>query len=127
MINHNFVVKQSIQSINGCVTTGRGVEGQCQTFNAMIRYDLDDGSYQRYDYGDGVYGNETSCRLPAPARKPMKTRPMPWCLPSTPPWKSECLVFKADDISEPIARVKIPRRVATGFHTTWVPGHLFCH
>ena len=42
-------------------------------------------------------------------------------------WKSECLVFKADDISEPIARVKIPRRVATGFHTTWVPGHLFWH
>ena len=131
MINHNFVGRKTKHSIHQWLPLPQdeGVEGQCQTFNAMIRYDLDDGSYQRYDYGDGVYGNETPI-VPVAGASQKTDEDSAYAVVftvDTNTWKSECLVFKANDISEPIARVKIPRRVATGFHSTWVPGHLFWH
>jgi carotenoid cleavage dioxygenase len=35
----------------------------------------------------------------------------------------ECWVFSARQIEDgPIARVKLPARVPTGFHAKWIPG-----
>ena len=100
-------------------------EGQCQTFDGLIRYDMDAGTMQRWDYGKGVYGNEAPV---APVRGATKDSPEEQAYvvtftPDTNDWSSACLVFQAGDISRgPIARVKIPHRITAGFHTTWVPG-----
>jgi len=38
-------------------------------------------------------------------------------------WQSHCLVFDATDIEAgPIARVRLPQRVPSGFHATWARG-----
>ena len=126
MVNHNFVGRPTRFAINQVLPMPGpdSVEGQCQTFNAMVRYDLETGSYQRYDYGDGVYGSETPLAPFADATKatPETDAYAVTFTVNTNDWSSECLVFEASDIRQPIARVKIPRRVSIGFHATWVPG-----
>ena len=53
MVNHN-VGRPTRHAVHQVPFPEEGtVEGQCQTFNAMVRYDLESGGYQRYDYGDG--------------------------------------------------------------------------
>ena len=126
MVNHNFVGKPTRYAVNQVLPLPQadGVEGQCQTFNAMVRYDLESGSYQRYDYGDGIYGSEAPIAPvhdATPSTDETKAYAVTFTV-DTSDWSSECLVFDAADIKEPIARVKIPRRVSIGFHATWVPG-----
>lgn len=102
------------------------VHGQCQTFDALLRYDTDTGASQRWAYGDGVFGNE------APVA-PKKGRDLTTAderdayvvtfLTDTNDWSSHCAVFDAADIARgPIAKVKIPRRISAGFHATWIAG-----
>ena len=36
---------------------------------------------------------------------------------------SECVVFRADDLAHgPIARARLPERIASGTHSCWAPG-----
>jgi carotenoid cleavage dioxygenase len=90
----------------------------------MVRYDLSSGSYQRYDHGDGIYGSEAPI-APVHGATPDTDETAAYSMTftvNTRDWSSECLVFDAKDIREPIARIKIPRRISIGFHATWVPG-----
>lgn len=101
------------------------LDGQCQTFNGMIRYDLETGETQRYDYGDGVYGSEApvAAATGAGGGDADETRAYPVLFTTdSNDWSSYCLIFDAADIREPIAKVRIPRRISIGFHTTWVDG-----
>lgn len=101
------------------------ISGRCQTFDALFKYDLSDGSYQRYDYGKGACGSET-CFAPR-AGAGFDSREddgylITFVHDST-NWTSRCLVFDAQDIEQgPIAVVRIPRRFNVGFHATWVRG-----
>ena len=125
--NHNFLGRKSRISFNQLIPLAEdgSTVGQCQTFDGIVRYDLDTGSSQRFDYGDGVYGNEAPI---APRRGATRDTPEEAAYAvtfttDTNDWSSQCLVFDAADISDgPIARVKIPHRISAGFHTTWVPG-----
>ena len=100
------------------------LEGQCQTFSGLVRYDLETGATQRYDYGDGVYGSEAPVAARLGANDDTaedEAYPVSFITDSN-DWSSSCLIFDAKDITRPIARVKIPRRITIGFHTTWVDG-----
>jgi carotenoid cleavage dioxygenase-like enzyme len=101
------------------------ISGRCQTFDALIRYDTETGARQRYDYGDGVFGNEAPIapKRGATAASAEDDAYAVTFVTDTNTWNSACLVFDAKDISRgPIAKVKIPHRISAGFHTTWIPG-----
>ncbi|MEM7254650.1 MAG: carotenoid oxygenase family protein [Pseudomonadota bacterium] len=99
-----------------------GKEGRCQTFNALIKYDTETGAYQRYNYGNGVFGNETpfAPKLGASPTDPEDDGYLVTFTTDQADWSSQCLVFDAKDIAPgPIARVKIPCRIPLGFHANW--------
>ncbi len=100
------------------------LEGQCQTFNGLVRYDLETGAQQRYEYGHGVYGTEAPVAASSSTqRDTSETRAYPVTfITDSNDWTSACLIFDADDITKPIAKVVIPHRISIGFHTTWVDG-----
>ena len=91
------------------------------TFEALVRYDLTDGSHVRYDYGPGVYGSEA----PFAARPGATAEDDGYVLTfvtDTRDWSSRVLVFDAAHIADgPVAQVKLPHRVPAGFHSTWMP------
>ena len=79
---------------------------------------------QRYDYGAGVYGSEAPIAPAHGATRDTaegKAYAVSFVTDSN-DWSSACLIFDAEDITRPIAKVKIPRRISIGFHTTWVDG-----
>ena len=102
-----------------------GVEGRCQLFKSLVKFDTETGAKDIWDYGDGVYGSEA----PAPAKKGLaygdgeeKAHVVTFTTDEN-TWASECLIFEAADIAQgPVARVKIPMRLPIGFHSTWIPG-----
>lgn len=126
-VNHHYLGRKTRYAFNQLLPlpVNGSTEGQCQTFDALVRYDLQTGAAQRYDYGPGVYGNESPV---APRRGATSDTPEAEAYPvtfvtDTNDWSSACLVFDAADISRgPIARVKIPHRISAGFHTTWIDG-----
>lgn len=128
-INMNYLSRPSRYSFNQHIplpVTG-SIDGQCQVFDALVRYDLRSGLSQRWDYGRGVYGNEA----PIAARRggPLDTaedNAYAVCfVTDTNDWRSYCLVFDAADISRgPVAKIRIPHRVSLGFHSTWVDGEV---
>ena len=125
-VNTNYLGRKSRYSFNQIIPLAQegSLEGRCQTFNGLIRYDLQDGTTQRYDYGDGVYGSEAPVAPAMGADRGTgegKAYPVMFVTDSN-DWSSACLIFDAEDITKPIARVKIPRRITIGFHTTWVDG-----
>ena len=101
--------------------------GQCQTFDGLVRYDLETGASQRWDYGDGVYGNESpvAARSGASRQSPEDDAYVVTFVTDSSDWQSSCLIFDASDIAHgPVARVRIPHRIPLGFHSTWVPGEM---
>jgi len=91
-------------------------------FDGLIRYDLETGATQRYQFPDGVFASES----------PMAPRPGGtaeddgWVVTFTTDPKrdrSECQIFRADHVDAgPIARVALPARISTGTHACWAPG-----
>ncbi|MBR1217339.1 carotenoid oxygenase family protein [Bradyrhizobium sp. U87765 SZCCT0131] len=126
-VNHNFMGRPTRYSFNQVIPLPLEghTSGQSQTFDALVRYDLETGGCQRYDYGEGVYGNEAPV---APRRGATADTEETAAYPvtfvtDTNDWSSACLIFDARDISRgPVAKVKIPHRISLGFHTTWVDG-----
>ena len=93
-------------------------------FDGLVRYDLETGATQRYQFPEGVYASES----------PMAPRPGGtaeddgWLVTFTTDPKrdrSECQIFAADHVDAgPIARVALPARIASGTHACWAPGDL---
>lgn len=101
------------------------ISGQCQTFDGLVRYDLATGGIQRYEYGEGVHGNEAPIapRKGATPDTPEDEAYVVTFTTDTADWSSYCLIFDAGDVAQgPVARLKIPHRITLGFHSTWVPG-----
>ena len=101
------------------------IAGRCQTFDALIKYDLTDGSYQRFDYGDGVCGSEShfAPRAGASFDSAEDDGYVVTFAHDSRTWTSRCLVFDAHDIARgPVATIRMPRRFHVGFHAMWVRG-----
>jgi carotenoid cleavage dioxygenase len=60
MVNADLLGRRTRYSFNQHLPLPEpgSIRGQCQTFDALVRYDLETGAAQRYDYGEGVFGNE---------------------------------------------------------------------
>ncbi len=103
-------------------TSEDGVEGRCQTFDALIKFDYQSGDVQRYDYGGGVSGSESwfAPRLGGDATCEDDGYVITYTH-SRNDWISRCLVFDAKDIAQgPITTIRMPRRFNIGFHGVWV-------
>ncbi len=99
--------------------------GRTLKFEALVKYHTDTGTYERWDYGPGIYGSEApfAPRLGAAAADAEDDGYVLTMTTDVSTWRSECLIFDAGALSQgPIARVKLPQRLPTGFHTRWVRG-----
>jgi len=100
-------------------------DGATLRFNALIKYDNETGSTQRWDYGTGVYGSEAAYapRQGASRKDDEDDGYLVTIVTDTSDWSSSGLVFDARDISTgPIAKIKLPHRVPVGFHGNWARG-----
>jgi carotenoid cleavage dioxygenase-like enzyme len=89
-------------------------------FDAVVKYDTDEGTSEVHEWPAGWFGGET---VFAP-RASDGAEDDGWLLTfvvDEASGESELHVLDARHVSEaPVARVKIPRRVPTGYHTWWV-------
>ncbi|MCG8668717.1 MAG: carotenoid oxygenase family protein [Pseudomonadales bacterium] len=92
------------------------------TFDALVKFDIETGSFQRFDYGDGIFGSEAPF-APKPNAKDEDDGYVVTFVTDTNNWKSSCWIFDAKDIEKgPICKISIPHRLPAGFHTLWVDG-----
>lgn len=94
-------------------------------FDGVVKVDLHTGCEVRYAFGDGVFGSETAF---APRPNRFKGQPAEddgYLVTFTTDMRrdrSECLVFDAADlVAGPIARIRLPERIASGTHACWAP------
>ncbi|NNL57030.1 MAG: dioxygenase [Pseudomonadales bacterium] len=94
-------------------------------FGALLKYDIETGDYQRYDYGDGVFGSEAPfCPRRGATRNDAEDDGyLVTIVTDSKDWSSYTLVFDARDISQgPICTLKLPHRAPFAFHTNWLRG-----
>lgn len=94
-------------------------------FHGLVKYDHEDGSATRYDYEPGWHASEAPfARRSGSADDDAEDDGYVVTIATRDrTWESECWVFRAQDIARgPVARVKLPSRVPTGFHAKWIPG-----
>ncbi|MGZ3418058.1 MAG: carotenoid oxygenase family protein [Polyangiales bacterium] len=88
-------------------------------FDGMIRYDVERGGKQRYRFPEGVFASESPV-VPRGEREADG-----YVVTFTSDVRndnSECQIFDASDIARgPIARVRLPHRISSGTHATWMP------
>jgi len=99
--------------------------GKTLTFTALMKYDCDTGEYQKWDYGEGVYGSEAAFapRKGATLQDAEDDGYVTTYVTDTRTWQSECLIFDARDIRPgPLARIALPSRLGLGFHANWFRG-----
>jgi carotenoid cleavage dioxygenase len=88
-------------------------------FDGIVKVDLATGAEQRYAFGDGVFGSET----PMAPRAGATAEDDGYLVTFTTDVRedrSECLVLDAHDVAAgPIARVRLPERIASGTHSCW--------
>ena len=95
---------------------------QTLAFDALVKYDHESGGRTVYEYGAGWFANESP--FAKSTRGGDEDRGYVITLATqVSDYRSEAWIFDAQRIAAgPIARVKIPARVATGFHALWCPG-----
>ena len=97
------------------------------TFDGLAKYDLEAGTYERFDYGPGVFGSEAP--FAPTSTSPEAAEDAGYVLSfmtDASDWSSSCWIFDAQRVAQgPVAKVKLPQRVPAGFHATWVPGANF--
>lgn len=92
------------------------------TFEGLVKYDLEAGTSERFDYGPGVFGSEAPF-APRPGASEEDAGYVLSFMTDTSDWSSSCWIFDAQHVTRgPIAKVALPHRVPAGFHATWLPG-----
>jgi len=88
-------------------------------FDGLVRLDLDSGATQRWVYPDGIVASES----PMAARPGGSAEDDGWVVTFVSDVArdtSECHIFDARHIDDgPIARVRLPERIASGTHACW--------
>jgi carotenoid cleavage dioxygenase-like enzyme len=91
-------------------------------FRALVKYDHETGAARRYDYPDGWFASESPFSPKIGARSEDDGYVVT-IMTDAATHRSESWVFDAQQIERgPMARVKLPARVPTGFHAKWIPG-----
>ena len=88
-------------------------------FDACIKYDLEKGTSQTFEWGEGRVGGET-CFAPRPGATSEDDGWVVTYVQDLRADATELVVLDGRDVSAgPVARVKLPRRVPVGFHAQW--------
>jgi len=91
-------------------------------FDGIVRYDLETGAQQRFQYPDGVYASEAPM---APSSGAEDAGWLTTFVTDVVRDRSECHVFDAAHVDAgPIAKVALPARISSGTHACWAPGDL---
>ncbi len=91
-------------------------------FDGVIKYDTDAGTSRTHTYPNGWFGGETPF-APREGSKSEDDGYLVTFVVNEASGESEVHVMDARDVERPpVARVKIPQRVPTGYHAYWVPG-----
>ena len=92
------------------------------TFDALVKYNLDSGRHETWNYGRGVFGSEAPFAPKVGAGDEDDGYVLTFTT-DTASWTSKCLIFDAKEIKQgPICQIKLPHRLPGGFHALWVPG-----
>lgn len=93
-------------------------------FDGLVRYDMETGAQQRFQYETGVYASEAPM-APKPAQPGANAEDAGWLVTFTTDLerdRSECHVFDASQIDAgPIAKIALPQRISSGTHACWAP------
>lgn len=91
-------------------------------FHSLVKYDHQTGHSTRHDYGDGMLGSEApfAARVGATAEDDGYVVTI---VTDKSDLRSQCWIYRAEEIERgPVARVRLPARVPSGFHAKWIPG-----
>jgi carotenoid cleavage dioxygenase len=91
--------------------------GYTTLFDGIVKYDMQTGGSQRYDFGPGRFGSEA----PFAARSDSAEDDgyLVSFVANHEDGHSECVIVDAPTMTE-VGRVQIPQRVPHGFHACWV-------
>jgi carotenoid cleavage dioxygenase len=90
-------------------------------FKSIVKYDLQTGAQDRYDYAKGIFASE-SPMAPRASAKEEDDGYVVTFVSDLNENASECHVFDAKRISAgPVARVRLPERISSGTHACWAP------
>lgn len=91
-------------------------------FDGIVRHDLRNGTEERYNFEDGVYGSETAM---AP-RVGSTGEDDGYLITLTTDMNADasyCLVFDAARVADgPVCKLALPERISSGTHSTWADG-----
>ncbi len=100
-------------------------DGYTVEFHALVKYDHSDAGRKRYVYEPGWCASEApfAPRHGVRAEAGEDDGYVVTIATHKGTFESECWVFSARDVERgPLARVKLPARVPSGFHAAWIPG-----
>lgn len=99
---------------------GRFEGSESMLFDACVKYDAESGSSKAHVYPKGWYGGETVF-APRIGSRAEDDGYLVTFVANEASGESELYVIDAQNVDhEPVARVRIPQRVPTGYHTWWV-------
>jgi carotenoid cleavage dioxygenase len=101
------------------------VDGYTVEFHALVKYDHEDGTRTRYEYGEGNLASEAPFARRIGAKASDEDDGYVVTIMTNPGWKdySECWIFRAQEIEKgPVTKIKVPARIPPGFHAKWVRG-----
>ena len=123
--NPLYMGYKSQYSYNQYIMTKEDDNTGTLAFGALLKYNIETGEHQRYDYGDGVFGSEAPyCpKLGATRNDPEDDGYLTTFVVDSNNWKSSCLIFDAKDIEKgPVCEIELPHRLPFGFHSNWIRG-----
>ena len=91
-------------------------------FDGLVRHDVLTGSEQHYRFADGVFGSETAMapRIGSTGEDDGYLVTLTTDMNSD---ASYCLLFDAARLDDgPICKLRLPERISSGTHSTWVAG-----
>ncbi|WP_059014717.1 carotenoid oxygenase family protein [Mycobacterium sp. M26] len=90
-------------------------------FDGLVKHDLKTGTEERISFGPGVFGSET----PMAPRVGSTGEDDGYLVTFTVDMNDDasyCLVFDAARLSDgPVCKLRLPERICSGTHSTWVP------
>jgi carotenoid cleavage dioxygenase-like enzyme len=95
---------------------------QTLAFDALVKYDHHNGSREVYEYGPGWFASEAPFAKSTRGGDEDRGYVVTLATHGS-DYHSEAWIFDAQRVTAgPMARVRIPARVAAGFHAAWFPG-----
>jgi carotenoid cleavage dioxygenase-like enzyme len=114
-INNNYLGQKSRYSYNP-----RVFQSDTLQFDGVIKYDLHKDSSQTFEYPKGWFGGEV-CFAPKTHAKHEDDGYLTTFVTNEASGESELYIFEAAHFDrKPIARIQLPQRVPTGYHSWWV-------